>query len=265
MRNVQYLSIKHSKKWKIKFHRNHYRRRFFIKIPVNKRRLQNNVSHNTMLPLNISGIQLLLPTAITTTLLGATISPDHQDVSQLLSCPPTVYFSTTASQKRRFDLCGSTPSNGSPFFQKKRSRYHGPWGLIRSAPTPPPPGSLPQHTHLLHQWIWDCPHIHSVCTSHIGFFAVPWTSKHTPNSMCLNTWFPGPGTLFPRVSAWLSPLPPANLSLNIIVLIKLSSFKTTIWVGLSCSTTTFLIPLTLIYFLFWHNYFSLTCNIWVTY
>lgn len=56
-----------------------------------------------MLPLNMSGIHLLLPNATATPLLGATVTRGHQDslpTALLPTCPPASHFSPTASQKR---------------------------------------------------------------------------------------------------------------------------------------------------------------------
>lgn len=140
--------------------------------------------------------------------------------------PPTLYLSTAADViplKTTVDLC-SAPCNGSPFYAEwKLSSYNGLWGLTWSAPSttshtaphwPPLTCLANLWIHVTHTWF------HSLFSSHTGFLAVPWTSTPTPNSIPLNTWFPGPGMLFPRESAWLSPLLPASLSLNVIVVIK---------------------------------------------
>lgn len=69
------------------------------------------------LPLTMSGIQLLLPNA--TTVLGATVTPGHQDslpTALLLSCKP---FQPNCQPKRRFGLCGSARSKGCPFHPEK--------------------------------------------------------------------------------------------------------------------------------------------------
>lgn len=77
-----------------------------------------------MLPLNMSGIHLLLPNATATPCWEPQSHVATRTASPLLSCPPAHLptckpFQPNSQPKKRFDFCGSTPGKGSPFHPEK--------------------------------------------------------------------------------------------------------------------------------------------------